>query len=113
MLAILIATPSLTTQELCKFKVEVDVLGSPSLIYCPYGLWGRKTTLNLNFTLLNAEFRNCANVEVAVLGSPVLHSPYGLWGRKATLNLNFTLLNAELRNCVSVEVDVLSSQSLI
>ena len=29
-------------------KVEVDVLGSPSLISSPYGLCGRKATLNLN-----------------------------------------------------------------
>ena len=63
------ATPSLRTQEQCKFKVEVDVLGSPSLIYCLYGLCGRKATLNLNFTLLNVELRSCVSVEVDVLGS--------------------------------------------
>ena len=27
-------------------KVKVDVLGSPSLIVDPYGLFGRKSTLN-------------------------------------------------------------------
>ena len=33
-------------------KVEVAVLGSPSLI-SPYGLCGRKATLNLNFVYRN------------------------------------------------------------
>ena len=49
-------------------KVEVAVLGSPSLIvlvvFC-----GRKATLNLD---LEAEIRSCVKVEVAVLGSPSL-----------------------------------------
>ena len=72
-------------------KVEVAVLGSPSLIAkiinanfvfiifanSPYGLWGRKATL----------YRSCMTVEVA-------NCPYGLWGRKATL----------YRSCMTVEV---------
>ena len=40
-------------------KVEVDVLGSPSLIN-DYGLCGRKATLN-------TELRSCVKVEVDVL----------------------------------------------
>ena len=60
-------------------KVEVAVLGSPSLIAkvintnfvfiifanSPYGLCGRKATL----------YRSCVTVEVAVLGSPSLIVP--------------------------------------
>ena len=46
-------------------KVEVDVLGSPSLIV-PYGLsCGRKATLK------NTELRSCVTDQVAVLGFPV------------------------------------------
>ena len=46
-------------------KVEVAVLGSPSLIVIPYGLCGRRATLNLK--------TECVKVEVAV---PSI--PYGL-----------------------------------
>ena len=35
----------------------------------PYGLCGRKATLNLD---LRTEFRSCVTVEVTVLGSPSL-----------------------------------------
>ena len=101
--------------------MEVDVLGSPSLIaqtliaqeLCesrggrpglpvpssPYGLCGRKATLNLR----------CVKVEVAV---PDSNSPCGLCGRKATLNLSSDT-DLELRSCVKVEVAVLGSPSLI
>ena len=74
-------------------KVEVDVLGSPSLI--PYGIWGRKATLNFN--------RTCVKVDVDVLGSlSLMHNgPYGLCGHKTVLNFN--------RSCVKVEVDALGS----
>ena len=47
----------------------------------PYGLCGRKATLNCSIS----ELRSCVKVEVAVLGSRVPNSPYGLCGRKATL----------------------------
>ena len=47
-------------------EVEMAVLGSPFL-NSPYGLCGRKATLNSN-----SELRSCAKVEVAVLGSPSL-----------------------------------------
>ena len=52
-------------------KVEVAVLGSPSLIVRMVSA-GRKTTLNLN--LCHSELRSCVKVEVAVP-----NSPYGLW----------------------------------
>ena len=64
-------------------KVEVAVMGFP-VPNCPYGLCGRKATLNL-FAI---ELRSCVKVEVAVLGSPVPSSPYGLCGRKAALNFS-------------------------
>ena len=54
----------------------------------PYGLCGRKATLNLR---RSAELRSCVKVEVAEVdtpGLPVPNNPYGLWGRKATLNSN-------------------------
>ena len=46
-------------------KIEVDVLGSPSRPNSPYGLCGRKATLNLS------ELRSCVKVEVAALGFPM------------------------------------------
>ena len=48
-------------------KVEVDVLGSQSLIARTVS--GRKATLNLK---PSSELRSCVKVEVAVLGSPSL-----------------------------------------
>ena len=74
-------------------RVEVDVLGSPSL-NSPYGL--------------------CADVIVQELcesrggrpGFPVPNSSYGLCGRKETLK------QTELRSCVKVEVDVRDSPSV-
>ena len=44
-------------------KVEVVVLGSPSLTDC-YGLRGRKATLNMS----TSELRYCVIIEVTVLG---------------------------------------------
>ena len=44
-------------------NVEVDVLGSLS-VNSPYGVCGRKATLNLNSS---SELRSCVEVEVAVL----------------------------------------------
>ena len=85
-------------------KVEVAVLGSPSLIVL-------MVSVDVEKHYLLSEFRSCVKVEVAVLGSPSLtvlmvsvdvekhyllsefrscvkvpNSPYGLCGRKATLN---------------------------
>ena len=48
-------------------KVEVAILGSPSLIV--RDLSGRKATLNLK---PSSELSSCVKVEVAVLGSPSL-----------------------------------------
>ena len=77
-------------------KVVVAVPNSP------YGLCGRKATLNSNSRV--SVVRTCVKVEVAVLSSPsLIYSPYGLCGRKATLNLK---LSSELRSCVKVEVAV-------
>ena len=71
-------------------KVEVDVLGSPSL-YSPYGLCGRKATLNLNWSKQTSGSCVKLKVEVAVLGSP---SPISLnlffLRRKVALNVNWT-----------------------
>ena len=93
-------------------KVEVDVLGSTSLIVLM--VCGSKATVKESERrLFCSELRSCVKVEVDILGSPVPNSPYGLCGRKATLNLNFTLMNPELRSCVNVEVDVLGSPPLI
>ena len=47
-------------------EVEVAVLG-PVPDNCPYGLRGRKATLNLN--LRHTDLKRCIKVEVAVLGS--------------------------------------------
>ena len=46
--------------------------GRPGLPVCnhPYGLCGRKATLNLNCSI--SELRSCVTVEMAILGSPSL-----------------------------------------
>jgi len=49
-------------------KVEVTVLGSPSLIVCMVSVDVKRATLNSN----SSEFRSCVKVEVAVLGFPPL-----------------------------------------
>ena len=60
-----------------KLKVEVAVLGSPSLTdLSSYGLRGCKTTLNLKrktkLESKSSEMKSCVQVQVAVLGSPSL-----------------------------------------
>ena len=50
-------------------KVEVAIIATP-VPDNPYGICGRKATLNLN--TLHSEVRSCVKVEVAVLGSPSL-----------------------------------------
>ena len=47
-------------------KVEVNVLGSPSL-NSPYGLCGRKATLE-NANVITSELRSCVKVEADVPG---------------------------------------------
>ena len=63
-------------------KVEVAVLGSPSLTLSPYGLCGRKATLNLNYTP-GVRAQELCESRGADLGPD---STYGLCGRKATRN---------------------------
>ena len=79
-------------------KVEVDVLGSPSLIVLMVSVDVKLRAQGL------CESRGGRN------GLPVPNSPYGLCGRNATLNLNHC--GSELMNCVKVAVAVLSSPSL-
>ena len=64
-------------------KVEVAVLGSPSLIVLN-GLCGRKATLNESAT----ELRSCVKVEVDVLGSPSL----------TVLNMVYVVVKQYLKN---------------
>ena len=81
-------------------KVEVNVLGSPSL-NSPYGLCGRKAILE-NANVITSEVRSCVKVEADVLGSTSLKSPYGFCGRKATLK-GRTISRAE-QSCANKEV---------
>ena len=57
-------------QELCESRGGRPGLPVPNtkLVNSPYGLCGRKVTLNLN--RVPSELRSCVKVEVAVLGSP-------------------------------------------
>ena len=78
-------------------KVEVDVPGLP-VPNNPYGLCGRKATLNSNCTV--SEVRSCVKSGGGRPGLPVPNNPYGLCGRKATLNSNCSI--SELRSCVKL-----------
>ena len=84
-------------------KVEVDVLGFPSLIVLINCLCGHTATLNMASV---RELRRCVKVEVDVL----VYTAYGLCGHKATLNMASV---REIRSCVKVEVTVLGSLSLM
>ena len=64
-------------------KVEVAVLGH-TVHNSPYGLCGRKVTLNL----LSVRAQELCERRGARPGLPVPNSPYGLCGHKTTLNLN-------------------------
>ena len=55
-------------------KVEVAVLGTPTVPNTPYSLCGRKAALSLRDVRLS-ELRSCVKVEVAVLGFPSLTVP--------------------------------------
>ena len=92
--------------------MEVDVPGFP-LCNNPYGLCGRKATLNDRTNVWVSKLRNCVKVEVDVPGFPLCNSPYGLCGRKATLNDRTNVWVSELMCCVKVEVAVLSSPDLM
>ena len=89
-------------------KVEVAVLGSLPVPNNPYGLCGRKATLN------SKEYtQSCVKVEVAVLDSPsLIILTVSLCARKATWNLKGY---AQSSGAVwkSTEVDVLGPPYLI
>ena len=109
-------------------KVEVAVLGSPSVPNSPYGFFERKATLNKAQELCesrggrpglpvpNSPYGFCGRKatlnKVQELcesrggrpGLPVPNSPYGFFERKATLN--------KAQSCVKVEVDDLGSPSV-
>ena len=89
-------------------KVEMAVLDS--LYLSPYGLCGRKATLNSNYC--GSELRSCVNVEVAVLDSHSLTViMFSVDVRQHLKKKNVSV--SELRSCVKVEVAVLGSPSLI
>ena len=88
-------------QELCESRGGRPGFPVPG---SPYGLCGRKATLNLNWSNRGQELCESRGGRP---GFPVPDSPYGLCGRKATLNLN-----SELGSCVKVEMAVLGSLSL-
>ena len=87
-------------------------LGSP-LPSSPYGLSGRKATLNLNLHVFDTELQELCESQGGRPGLPVPNGPCGLCGRKATLNLNLHVFDTELRSSVKVEIAVLGSPSLI
>ena len=84
-----------TAQELCESRG-----GRPGLPVSnsPYGLCGRKATLNST----GSELRMCESRDCRP-GLPFSNSPYGLCGRKTTLNST----GSELWSCVKVEVAAL------
>ena len=105
-----LGTPNAVNSEHRRWcvEVEVDVLGSPSLIV---------VVLTVSLDVCNTELelgRQFRAQELCESGGgrpelPVPNSPYDLCGRKATLNCSIS----EFRSCVKVEVAVLSSPSLI
>ena len=104
-------------------KVEVDVLGSPSLLILmvpinPYGALGSPSLTVLMVSVdvkqtfkrtAPSEFRSCVKVQVVVLGSP------SILVRKASVDIKQTFKRrtapSKFRSCVKVEVDVLGSPS--
>ena len=74
-------------QELCESQSGLPGLPVPS---SPYGLCGRKATLNYFRAQELCESRGGRP------GLPVPNSPYGLCGRKATLNWNSHTLEVKL-----------------
>ena len=101
-------------------KVEVAVLGSPSLIVLVVSVdltqsLKKKKKRKKKKTKEDScpDLRSCVEVEVAVLATPVLNSPYGLCGRKGTFEEVEEHSGSERRSCVKVEVAVQGSPSLI
>ena len=58
-------------------QVEVAVLGFPVLIYCPYGLCGRKAPWKKETIYI------FSRDEIRFYAALPPQRPYGLWGRKA------------------------------
>ena len=87
-------------------KVEVAILGSPSLISLMVSVDVKQHLEEI------AELRaqELCESRGGCPGLPVPNSLYGLCGCKATLNLNIA---SELRSCVKVEVAVLGPPSQI
>ena len=73
----------LRAQELCESRDGRPGLPVPK---SPYGLCGRKATLNSNHALSERAQELCES-RGGRPGLPVPNSPYGLCGRKATLNI--------------------------
>ena len=65
------SSPSLIS-HFASVDVKQHVYLLEIIVFSPYGLCGRKATLNLNWS--SSELRSCVKVEVAVLGSPSLIS---------------------------------------
>ena len=74
-------------QELCKSRGGRPGLPVPN---SPYGLRGRKTTLNSLNSSSNRAQELCES-RGGRRGLPVPNSPYGLCGRRTTLNWNLNL----------------------
>ena len=72
-------------------KVEMDVPGSPSVIASPYGLCGRKATLNQLKSTHQTSGALCES-RGGRPGLPVPNSPYGRCGRKVTLKRKKSLI---------------------
>ena len=69
-------------QELCESRGGRPGLPVPN---SPYGLCGRKATLNLKFLHFRAQ--ELCESRGGRPGLPVPNGPYGLCGRDATMNL--------------------------
>ena len=78
---------SLSVQELCGSRAGRPGLPVPN---SPYGLCGRKATLNKSFVLRAQELCGSRGGRP---GLPVPNSPYGLCGRKATFKEGNTVPN--------------------
>ena len=81
-------------------KVEVDALGSPSLIVRTVSV-----DVKQHYTCTFYRVQELRESRGGRPGLPVPNSPHGLCGREGTLNEAVTL--TEPRNCVKVEVAVL------
>ena len=71
----------------------------------PYGLCGRKATIEKKKKPICSEFRSCVNAEVAVVGS---NSPYGLCVcGQSKVKVSITeLKHAHMEHCVQRDTDL-------